>query len=118
MTFYADLIALLHAGIALFVLGGVAAISLGALYKWSWTENRAFRITHLTILLFITTRALLNIPCPLSVWEDSFAAHPHLTALHWLAFRGVDPTLFTPACIVLTLSTSLLTLPHVEKRTG
>jgi hypothetical protein len=65
----ADVILVLHFLFVMFVVGGLAAILLGA-RRWSWVRNRAFRLAHLGAIVFVAAEALLGIACPLTVWED------------------------------------------------
>jgi hypothetical protein len=66
----ADLVLLLHAAIVVFNVGGLLVIWLGAWRGWAWVRNRAFRLTHLGLILFIVAEAILGITCPLTTLED------------------------------------------------
>lgn len=66
----ADLVLVVHFAFVLFVVGGFAAIWLGAALGWSWVRNRVFRYAHLAAIVFVAAQALVGIACPLTVWED------------------------------------------------
>jgi len=66
----ADLILVIHFGIAFFITAGLVLIPLGALLNWRWVRRRGWRITHLAAIVFVAGEALAGIACPLTVWED------------------------------------------------
>ena len=66
----ADVLLVLHFGIAAFVVLGLIAVWVGAALRWSFTRNPWFRYAHLGAILLIAAEALLGVACPLTVWED------------------------------------------------
>jgi uncharacterized protein DUF2784 len=66
----ADLVLVVHVLFVLFVLGGLAAVVVGA-RRWSWVKNRAFRFAHLGAIALVAAESLLGIACPLTVWENA-----------------------------------------------
>jgi hypothetical protein len=66
----ADLLLVLHFGVAAFILGGLVLTWVGAALRWGWVRNRWFRYLHVGAIVFIAGEALLGIACPLTVWED------------------------------------------------
>jgi hypothetical protein len=66
----ADLVLVVHFAFVLFVVGGFAAIWLGAALGWRWVRNRIFRYAHLAAIVFVAAQALVGVACPLTVWED------------------------------------------------
>ncbi len=66
----ADALLALHFAIALFIVGGLLLIWLGAALGWGWIGNRWFRYLHLAAIAFVAAEALLGVACPLTVWED------------------------------------------------
>jgi hypothetical protein len=66
----ADLIVAVHVSYVSYVILGQAAILLGLLRRWSWIRNPYFRLTHLAAIGIVAVEALLDIPCPLTRWED------------------------------------------------
>ena len=66
----ADGVLLLHLLFVLFVVGGLAAVVVGA-RRWSGVRNRTFRLAHLGAIAFVAAESVLGIACPLTVWEDA-----------------------------------------------
>jgi hypothetical protein len=107
--FFADLLMLLHAGFALFVMAGLIFILLGLALGWKWTRHKWFLRTHLAATLFVVARVWIGLPCPLSAAEDRLRlevsspclfGQPMHDGLHRLAFRGKDPQGFATATTV------------------
>jgi hypothetical protein len=67
----ADIVLFMHFAFVAFVIGGLAAIWLGAAFGWHWVRNFKFRVAHLAAITFVAAEALLGVMCPLTVWEDS-----------------------------------------------
>ena len=65
----ADAVLLVHAGIALFVVGGLGCIFIGNRCGWQWVNGRAFRMTHLIAIGIIVAQAWLGAVCPLTHLE-------------------------------------------------
>lgn len=72
MMLLADLFAVLHGILVLYVAGGVVAILLGLWRKWRWTRRFWFRFTHLMICLAVVLFELAAQPCPLTSAERYF----------------------------------------------
>ena len=70
MTALADVVLVLHALVALYIVGGFAAIWLGAPLGWGWVRARRFRFWHLAAIGIVALLAALDIPCPLTALED------------------------------------------------
>jgi hypothetical protein len=70
MIWLADAVLVIHALIALFIVGGLAAIWVGACLGWEWVRNRLFRLAHLFAIGIVSSLALLGTPCPLTTLED------------------------------------------------
>lgn len=66
----ADAIVVFHASYVSFVVFGLAAILIGALFRWRWVRNFWFRIAHLAAIGVVVFESLAGIPCPLTVWES------------------------------------------------
>jgi hypothetical protein len=75
----ADVVLVVHAAIVLFIVGGLAAIWLGALFDWRWVRGRVFRGAHLAAIGVVALLAVLGIACPLTVLEDALRHHPGAT---------------------------------------
>ena len=94
----ADVLALLHGLIVLFVVGGQALILAGWWRDWTWTRVRWFRWGHLALIGFVVVQTWLGQLCPLTIWEHrlrqlageegytgSFVAHWLHKILYWQA---------------------------------
>jgi hypothetical protein len=67
----ADLVLVLHAAFVLFVVGGLAAIWIGAVAGWRWVTHPGFRGLHLAAIAFVAVQSVLGQACPLTLWEDA-----------------------------------------------
>lgn len=65
----ADAIVAVHVAYVSYVVLGQLLIWLGLALHWSWVRNPWFRWTHLIAITLVGAEALLNIECPLTVWE-------------------------------------------------
>lgn len=70
MTVMADVVLILHALLVSFIVGGFAAIWLGAALGWKWVRERSFRFAHLLAAGVVALLAALDVPCPLTALED------------------------------------------------
>ena len=68
----ADVLAVLHGGYVLFVLGGQLAILLGWYFGWWWTRNPWFRWLHLGAIGLVVLEVVLGVYCPLTWIEAEF----------------------------------------------
>lgn len=59
----------LHAGVVLFVVGGLFLILLGGVRKWTWVRNFWFRVLHLAAITYVTLETWLGVVCPLTALE-------------------------------------------------
>jgi hypothetical protein len=66
----ADCIVVFHTAFVLFVVGGMAAILLGIVFKWRWVRNFWFRIIHFGAIAVVVVESVLGVDCPLTDWED------------------------------------------------
>ena len=99
----ADLVFLLHAGVVLFNVGGLAMIAIGGSLGWAWVRHRRLRIAHLALMGFVTAEAILGVTCPLTVLEDwlrgaaneqSFVQRWVLMLIYWNAPSWVFALLY------------------------
>jgi hypothetical protein len=100
----ADAILVLHFAFVAFVVGGLAAVWLGAALGWPWVRNFAFRVAHLIAILFVAAEALIGVMCPLTVWEDALrgrASDKGFIArwIHGVMFYELPGWVFTSAYI-------------------
>lgn len=90
----ADAILIVHFAFVAFVVGGLAAIWLGAALGWRWVRNFPFRIAHFAAICFVAAEALLGVMCPLTVWED--ALRGRASEMGFIA-RGIRSVMFYEA---------------------
>jgi len=104
----ADAIVIVHAAYVAFVVGGFAAILLGAAMRWRWTRSLAFRITHLAAIALVCLESVVGMMCPLTSLEDLIRAHsgasryPTDFVAYWahrMIFYNFPPWIFTTAYI-------------------
>ncbi|MGH8700634.1 MAG: DUF2784 domain-containing protein [Burkholderiales bacterium] len=104
----ADLVLVVHFAFVLFVVGGLAAIWLGAAAGWQWVRNFWFRVAHLAAIVFVAGEALAGVWCPLTVWEarlrggeadKSFVAH----WIQRILFYDFPGWVFTTAYVLFAL---------------
>src|SRR5690349_17227156 len=67
----ADVVLVVHFAFVLFVVGGLAAVWIGAVADWAWVRVFWFRIAHLAAIVYVAGESLLGIWCPLTVWETA-----------------------------------------------
>jgi hypothetical protein len=65
----ADAILFVHVLFILFVVGGLAAIWVGAVLNWRWVRHPWFRVAHLAAIGFVVLESAVGVQCPLTVWE-------------------------------------------------
>jgi multisubunit Na+/H+ antiporter MnhB subunit len=65
----ADLVAYVHAGYVLFVVGGLLLILIGIAFRWQWVRNFWFRALHLLAIVIVAVEALTGVNCPLTDLE-------------------------------------------------
>jgi hypothetical protein len=70
MIWLADAVLVMHALIALFIVGGLAAIRVGSGLGSKWVRRRLFRLAHLFSIGLVSTLSLLGMACPLTALED------------------------------------------------
>lgn len=111
----ADLIVALHVAYVSYVVFGQLAILVGVVLRCQWIRNVWFRVTHLVAIGIVAFEAAMDIPCPLTVWEENLrrlAGQPvggetfMGRLLHNLLFYDWPPWAFT----VLHISFALLVL--------
>lgn len=88
MAWLADTVLVVHALLVLFIVGGFAAIWIGAAVGWRWVRLRRFRIIHLCAIGVVAALPLLGIACPLTVlesWLRTGAVDTEGFLQHWVS---------------------------------
>jgi Protein of Unknown function (DUF2784) len=131
MSFYgllADGVVAAHLAYVSFVVVGQFLIWLGWALGWGFARNRWFRSLHLLAIAIVVFEALINVDCPLTVWEYQLrtAAGQDVTGatfmgrlLHRLLFYDAPAYVFTIGyCLTgaLILGTFLLFPPAFRFR--
>ena len=116
----ADLLLVLHFSIALFIVGGLILVWIGALARWGWIRNPWFRYLHLAAIAFVAAEALLGYACPLTIWEDLLrgGARPETFVGRWvyrLLYYDAPEWVFTTLYAVWAVAT-LASLRFVPPR--
>jgi hypothetical protein len=65
----ADLLVAIHLAYVGFVVFGQAVILLGLFLRWRWVRNPWFRWIHLLMILIVAAETVLDLTCPLTLWE-------------------------------------------------
>lgn len=65
----ADAVLVLHAGIVLFVVGGLLLVVLGNWRGWPWVNRPWFRLAHLAAITAVVAESWLGLTCPLTTLE-------------------------------------------------
>lgn len=118
----ADVIVAIHTAYVSFVVLGQLLILVGLIRKWSWVRNLWFRLVHLLTISVVVVESVLDIPCPLTVWEHrlrKLAGQPVSEAtfigrcLHNLIFYEAEPWAFTVVyvCFALLVVGTLVLAP-------
>ncbi|MDP2794961.1 DUF2784 domain-containing protein [Methyloversatilis sp.] len=68
--FLADAVLLLHFGVVVFVVAGLAAIVVGNLRGWRWVNGLWLRLAHLGAIGVVVVQSVLGKLCPLTVLES------------------------------------------------
>jgi Protein of Unknown function (DUF2784) len=116
----ADLIAAAHISYFLFVVGGCAAITIGA--AWNWIRNPWFRLSHLAAVYIVVLENVFNIPCPLNTaeWQLRSSSGPAIKAssdigglLDQLLFHTIPGSVLTWMyyCLAVLLIIALIAVP-------
>ena len=116
----ADAILVVHFAIVVFIVGGLAAVWLGAALGWRWVRNPWLRYAHLAAIAFVALEALIGMACPLTVWEDTLRGGTRPDSFIGRVVRAVlfyeaPEWVFTTAYVAWALAT-LVTLRLVPPK--
>jgi hypothetical protein len=100
----ADLIVVVHLAYVGFVVVGLLVVLVGAWLRWLWVRNFWFRAGHLLAISIVVFESLLNIPCPLTEWENQLRdlanEEPQMDAGFGDAGGGDDDVTVEPSTFV------------------
>ena len=103
-SFLADTVLVLHLGVVLFVVFGLALIVAGNLLRWAWVNRSSFRLAHLAAIAWVVAQQWLGADCPLTTFEswlrvkageDGYAAGFIEDWVQWLLFYEAPGWVFT-----------------------
>lgn len=116
--FLADLMVAIHVAYVGYVVVGQLVIWAGWAFGRQFVRNFWFRATHLVAIAIVAYEELMNIRCPLTIWEEQFrvmAGQPTTgetflgRLMHSLIFYDFQPWVFT-VIYMTTLAVVVLTL--------
>ena len=112
----ADLVMAAHFLLAAFVTLGLVVIPLGYKFGWTWVRNRRLRISHASVMGFVTAETVVGLTCPLTILEhnlrgdsltQSFVSHWVQRVLYWdlphEVFIGLYFSCFTWVAIIMAM---------------
>ena len=126
--FLANAVLVLHAAIAVFVVGGLVIVVVGNLRRWRWVNDLWFRLAHLAAIAVVVAEAWLGVDCPLTtleMWLRSQAGAPTYGGgfiEHWLQqllYYDAPPWIFVLAYSIfglLVLATWWYFPPDTKRR--
>lgn len=131
MNFYArmaDALVIAHLAFVAFVVLGQVAILVGIVLRKTWARNLAFRCIHLASIGVVAAEGMLDIECPITVWErnlrisagEEVSAAPFIPRLanRILFYPGIPHSYFEWGHIsfgVLVFLTFILWPPRLRK---
>lgn len=66
----ADAVLAAHAGVVVFVVGGLVAVFIGNARGWRWVNGMLFRAAHLGAIALVVVQAWLGQACALTTLES------------------------------------------------
>jgi uncharacterized protein DUF2784 len=121
-SFLADVVLIVHFLFVAFVVGGLAAVWIGAAAGWTWVRVFWFRVAHLAAIAFVAGESLLGVWCPLTVWEAALrGGHAQKSFIaqwvHRLLFYDFPERAFTVLYVGFTLlvAASWIFVPPARK---
>lgn len=126
----ADAVLVVHFGVVVFVVGGLAVVVVGNLLgRWPWVNQLWFRLAHLAAIAFVVAQSWLGQICPLTTLESWLRVQAGSTGYrqsfveHWvqaILFHQASPLTFV---LVYTAFGALVALawwwfpPNSRRRT-
>ncbi len=65
----ADAVLVLHLGLVVFVVGGLAAVYAGNRLGWRWVDRWSFRLAHAAAIGIVVAESWFGLACPLTTLE-------------------------------------------------
>ena len=83
----ADLLLLIHFGLAACTTSGFFIIPLGCKFGWNCIKKRNLRLLHLSLMGVIATETIVGLTCPLTVLENMFRDVDYSSSVmsYWVA---------------------------------
>jgi hypothetical protein len=66
----ADAVLVVHFGLVVFIVGGLAFVVAGSIRHWPLAANGWFRVAHMGAIGIVVVQAWLGEPCPLTTLES------------------------------------------------
>ena len=108
----ADIVAVIHGLLAVYVAVGAVLIVIGLWRRWEFARNFAFRYSHLLLCLGVNVFEWANLPCPLTSLEwylrersnepSGFIQHYVTESIHVNVEPGVLTRLTLPLLLLMT----------------
>jgi uncharacterized protein DUF2784 len=123
----ANVVLVVHACVAAFVVAGLLLIVLGNVLRWWWVNNVWFRTAHAAAIAIIVVEAWLGFACPLTVVERSLRTQAGVATYgggfieHWLGrllYYQAPPWVFVLAYSVFALLVALTWWRFPPERRG
>ena len=119
----ADVVLIAHFFVAFFVTFGLVILPIGYISNWSCTRNRKMRLTHISLVGFVTFEAILGIACPLTQLESylrniDFSQSFISYWIGWLIYWDLPTSFFTILYLSCSLWSILFWVIHPPMKTG
>lgn len=107
----AHAVLIVHAAIAVFVVGGLVVAVVGNIVRWRWANNLWFRLAHLVAMAIVLAESWLGFVCPLTTLEMSLRSRAGAASYrgsfieHWLQqllYYSAPPWMFVAAYTAFT----------------
>lgn len=107
----ADIVLVVHFGLALFITAGLASVWLGRALGWAWIRNPCFRLAHIGAIGIVALEGLLGITCPLTLLEDALRGSASDTSFigRWigpLLYYDLPEWVFASAYVGMAIATA------------
>lgn len=73
----ADAVLMLHVGVVLFIVGGLALVLAGGRRGWKWVRSLPLRLLHLAAIAYVAAQSWFGIVCPLTLLESWLRLQAH-----------------------------------------